>query len=159
MVRKEVVLEGPKDSAETQNNWFLDRVTNPLPAEYEAGMLTVQKIVKALIFSVFSTCLVQFSEWSFFFNLSNLCSHYSYKTGILYVWLYSPRLGLGCFFSFLILYTVCRTPWTGISPSQGRYLHTGQHKHRINAYTQTFVPGVGFETTISEFERGRYFMP
>jgi hypothetical protein len=27
-----------------------------------------------------------------------------------------------------------------ISPSQGRYLHTGHHKHRINAYThQTFV--------------------
>jgi hypothetical protein len=23
----------------------------------------------------------------------------------------------------------------GVSPSQGRYLHTGQHKHRINAYT------------------------
>jgi hypothetical protein len=26
-----------------------------------------------------------------------------------------------------------RIPWT-ISPSQGRYLHTGQHKHRINAH-------------------------
>jgi hypothetical protein len=24
-----------------------------------------------------------------------------------------------------------------ISPSQGRYLNTGQHKHRINAYTHT----------------------
>jgi hypothetical protein len=23
----------------------------------------------------------------------------------------------------------------GISQSQGRYLHTGQHKHRINAHT------------------------
>jgi hypothetical protein len=23
----------------------------------------------------------------------------------------------------------------GISPSQGRYLHVGQHRHRINAYT------------------------
>jgi hypothetical protein len=32
-------------------------------------------------------------------------------------------------FNFLILYTVGRTPWVGISPSQGRYLH----KHRINA--------------------------
>jgi hypothetical protein len=28
-----------------------------------------------------------------------------------------------------------------ISPSQGRYLNTGQHKHRINAYThQTSMP-------------------
>jgi hypothetical protein len=44
-------------------------------------------------------------------------------------------LDLGSFFSFLILYTVGTTPWTGIRPSQGRYLHTEQHKHRINAHT------------------------
>jgi hypothetical protein len=25
----------------------------------------------------------------------------------------------------------------GISPSQDRYLHTGQHKHRINAHRHT----------------------
>jgi hypothetical protein len=37
-------------------------------------------------------------------------------------------LGLGLSSSFLILYTVGRTPWTGISPSQGRYLHT-EHRH------------------------------
>jgi hypothetical protein len=30
-------------------------------------------------------------------------------------------------------YTVGRTPWTGDLPSQGRYLHTGQHRQRINA--------------------------
>jgi hypothetical protein len=40
-------------------------------------------------------------------------------------------LDLGSFFSFLILYIVGRTLWTGISPSRGRY--TGQHKHKINA--------------------------
>jgi hypothetical protein len=28
----------------------------------------------------------------------------------IYLWLYSPLLDLGCFFSFLILYTVSRTP-------------------------------------------------
>jgi hypothetical protein len=28
-----------------------------------------------------------------------------------------------------------RTPWTSDSPSQGRYLYKGQHKHRINTYT------------------------
>jgi hypothetical protein len=37
-------------------------------------------------------------------------------------------------FSLLILYSAGRTPWTGICPSQGRYLHTEQHKHRINAH-------------------------
>jgi hypothetical protein len=36
-----------------------------------------------------------------------------------------------------------------ISPSQGRYLNTGQHKHRINAYThQTSFPWAEFEPTI-----------
>jgi hypothetical protein len=40
---------------------------------------------------------------------------------------------LGRLFSFLILYTVGRIPWMGISPLQGRYLDTGQPKHRINA--------------------------
>jgi hypothetical protein len=37
-------------------------------------------------------------------------------------------------FSFLILYTVCRLLGRGISPSQGHYLHTEQHKHRIKAH-------------------------
>jgi hypothetical protein len=27
-----------------------------------------------------------------------------------------------------------------INPSQGRYLHTGQHKHRLNAHTNPSVP-------------------
>jgi hypothetical protein len=51
----------------------------------------------------------------------------------IYLWLYSPLLGLSRFFIFLIFYTVGRTPWTGISPSQGLYLFTEQHKHSINA--------------------------
>jgi hypothetical protein len=43
-------------------------------------------------------------------------------------------LDLGRFFSFLNLYIVGRTPWTGDRQSQGRCLHTEQHKHRINAH-------------------------
>jgi hypothetical protein len=50
------------------------------------------------------------------------------------LWLYMPLLGLGRFFGFLILYTVGRTPWTGISPLQSLYLRTKHHKHRINAH-------------------------
>jgi hypothetical protein len=43
-----------------------------------------------------------------------------------------------------------------ISPSQGRYLHTGKHKHRINAYThQTSMPWGGFEPTIPASERAK----
>jgi hypothetical protein len=38
------------------------------------------------------------------------------------------------FFSFLMLYTVGRTPWTGDQPiARPRYLHT-EHKQRINAH-------------------------
>jgi hypothetical protein len=39
----------------------------------------------------------------------------------------------------------------GISPSQGRYRHTGQHKQ--NKRRQTSMPEVGFEPTIQVFER------
>jgi hypothetical protein len=35
---------------------------------------------------------------------------------LLTLWLYSPLLGFGRFFSFLILNTVGRTPWTGDQP-------------------------------------------
>jgi hypothetical protein len=58
-------------------------------------------------------------------------------------------LGIGCLFK----------PFTqsvghlglGISPSQGLYLHTGQHK--LNKRKQTFMPRVGFEpTTAAAFE-------
>jgi hypothetical protein len=39
----------------------------------------------------------------------------------------------------------------GMSPSQGRYLHIVQHKQ--NKRTETSMPRVGFEPTISVFER------
>jgi fatty acid desaturase len=41
---------------------------------------------------------------------------YSILLLLLLFWLYSPLLGLGRFFSFLILYTVGMTPWTGDQP-------------------------------------------
>jgi hypothetical protein len=51
------------------------------------------------------------------------------------LWFYSPLLGFDLFFQFLDLsYTVSRILGRGISLSQGRYLHTGQSKHRINAH-------------------------
>jgi hypothetical protein len=43
-------------------------------------------------------------------------------------------LNLGRFFSVLIHTQSVRLLERGISPSQGRYLHKEQHKHRINAY-------------------------
>jgi hypothetical protein len=51
----------------------------------------------------------------------------------LYIWLYSP-LDLDRFFSFLIYTQSVGLLGRVISRSQGRYLHTGQHKHSINAH-------------------------
>jgi hypothetical protein len=49
-------------------------------------------------------------------------------------WLYSSLLNPGLFFSFVILFTQSVGLLGRVmSPSQGRYLHAGQHK--INAYT------------------------
>jgi hypothetical protein len=56
-------------------------------------------------------------------------------------------LDLGRFFSFLILYTVVRTPWTGDQPV-ARLLPTHRTKQTRNKRTQTSVPWVVFEPTI-----------
>jgi hypothetical protein len=53
-----------------------------------------------------------------------------------YIYIYGSTvllLDFGRYFNFLILCITGRTPCTGMSPSQGRYLHTEQHKHRIDA--------------------------
>jgi hypothetical protein len=51
-------------------------------------------------------------------------------------WLYSPLLGPGFFFTFVIIFTqTVGLLGRWISTSQGRYLRTGQYKHRINAST------------------------
>jgi hypothetical protein len=62
-----------------------------------------------------------------------------------------PFLVFLAFFSFIILYRASRTLGRGISPSQGRYLHAGQHKQ--NKRTQTLMSRVGFENKIPVFER------
>jgi hypothetical protein len=50
-------------------------------------------------------------------------------------WLYSPSLGLGRCFSFVIFFTqTVGLLGRGISPLEGLCLHTGQHKHRISPY-------------------------
>jgi hypothetical protein len=50
-------------------------------------------------------------------------------------WLYSPLLGSGLFFSFVISFSQpVGLLGRVISPSQGRYLHAGQHKHRIRTH-------------------------
>jgi hypothetical protein len=61
---------------------------------------------------------------------------------------------LGRFFSFLILYTVGRTPWTAVQPI-ARPLRTRRTTQTQNNSTQISMPQVGFEPTIPVFERAK----
>jgi hypothetical protein len=70
------------------------------------------------------------------------------------LWLYSSLSDLGRFFSFLIPYTVGRTPWTGDQPV-ARLLPTHRTTQKRNKRTQTSIPWVGFEHTIPAFERAK----
>jgi hypothetical protein len=62
-------------------------------------------------------------------------------------------LGLGRSSSFLILYSASRTPWTGISPSQGLYLHT--RKRKQNKRTQTSTLRVRSKPTTAALKRAK----
>jgi hypothetical protein len=66
----------------------------------------------------------------------------------------APLLGLDLFFSFLIFYTVGRTPWTGDRPVAGPLSAHGPAQMQ-NKFTQTSMPQVGFEPTIAVFERAK----
>jgi hypothetical protein len=58
------------------------------------------------------------------------------------------------FFQFLGPFTLSvGSLGRGISPSQGRYLHTVQHEQ--NKRKQISIPQVGFEPTIAVFERAK----
>jgi hypothetical protein len=66
-------------------------------------------------------------------------------------WLYSP-LDLGCFFRFLIVSTVARTPCTGEQPI-ARPLLTHRTTQTRNKRTQTSDFRVGFEPTNPRTQR------
>jgi hypothetical protein len=62
------------------------------------------------------------------------CLRYSF----IHQWLCSLLLVSDLFFIFVIFFAkTVGLLGRVISPSQSRYLHTGQHKHRINAHTDT----------------------
>jgi hypothetical protein len=89
--------------------------------------------------------------------LSTLCFQYSFAfTSLFFYWLYSPLGPWPLLFSFMIILQTLSVLGRVISSSQGLYLNTGQHKHRMNTYThQTSMPCVGFEPTIPASERAK----
>jgi hypothetical protein len=60
----------------------------------------------------------------------------------------------GCFFFILIISQTVGLLRRMISPSQDRYLNTGQHKQNKHTY-QTSMPRAGFEPTIPASERAK----
>jgi hypothetical protein len=70
------------------------------------------------------------------------------------LWLYIHLFDLGRFFSLLILYSVCRTPWIGDQPFT-RPLPTHRATQIQNKSTHTSMPWVGFEPTISVLEQAK----
>jgi hypothetical protein len=59
---------------------------------------------------------------------------------LIHQWHYSVLLGPGLFLSFIIFFTqTVGLLGQVISLSQGRYLYTGQHKHRTNTHTDNYA--------------------
>jgi hypothetical protein len=65
-----------------------------------------------------------------------------------------PFVGPWPVLSFLMLYTVGRTPWTGEQPV-ARPLPVQRTTKTQNKRTQTSMPRVGFERTTPVFERAK----
>jgi hypothetical protein len=93
-------------------------------------------------------------EYSPYFLTEQVCSSGNASDVHFFQWLFQPIQDPGLLFSSVIILQTVGLFGRVISPSQGRYLNTGQHKHRINAYThQTSMPWVGFEPTIPATKR------
>jgi hypothetical protein len=73
---------------------------------------------------------------------------------IIHQWLYSPLLITGSFLRFLMLYTVCRNPWAEDQPV-ARPVPTHRTAQTHNKRKQISMHRVGFEPTISAFERAK----
>jgi hypothetical protein len=73
-----------------------------------------------------------------------------------YLWLYSRFVGPWPLFSFLILYTVGRTSWTGDQPVS-RPLPTHRTTRTQNKRTKTLMPLVGLEPMTPVFKWAKTF--
>jgi hypothetical protein len=80
------------------------------------------------------------------------------KIHSVYLWFCALLLGLGRFFSFLVFYTVHRTPWKGDQPV-ARPIPAHRTAQTQNKRTHTSMSQVGFEPIIPVFERGKHFIP
>jgi hypothetical protein len=98
-------------------------------------------------------------SWLYKMNQSSFTSDILLSCVPLYFsfhWPYSPLGPWPLLLSFMIILQSVGLLGRVIRSSQGRYLNTGHHRHRINTYThQTSVPCVGFEPMIPASERAK----
>jgi hypothetical protein len=95
------------------------------------GLLQLlQSGISQVIFA--TSCCVAYVGYHWFLYYPSI--HPSIYISIIYLWLYSPLLDFARFFNFLIYTKSVGLLGRGISPSQSLYLHTGQHRHRINVH-------------------------
>jgi hypothetical protein len=102
------------------------------------------------ICSSHSTFLPRFIMFYLQFLLTYLSIH-SFIHPSTHLWLF---VGPWPLFSFLIFTQSVGPLGRGISPSQGRYLHTQDSKTQ-NECTQTTMPRVGFEPSVPVFGRAK----
>jgi hypothetical protein len=101
------------------------------------------------------------SEWSMLGQLhvstqrlESVGHFHQWPISVSSLWLYSPLLDLGRSFSFSLVCTVSRTPWTG-DQSVTRPLTTHTRTQTQNKRTQTSISRVRFERTIPVIERAK----
>jgi hypothetical protein len=79
-----------------------------------------------------------------FLNTCTYATHTHTHTHNISIYCSTAHGNLGRFFSFLIYTESVGLLGRGISPSQGRYAHTEQHKHRINTINTDIQALSGF---------------
>jgi hypothetical protein len=91
-------------------------------------------------------------------KLEKSCQKRSLSSVFFFSLTLQPPWALASAFNFMIILQTVGLLVRVISSSQGLYLNTGQHKHRINTYThQTSMPCVGFEPMITASELAKTF--
>jgi hypothetical protein len=102
---------------------------------FKAGIRMLKRRWRQCLMSVHKICMYVRTYVGDMQTYMNVCISI-YVCISIHQWLYSPLLGSGLSFNSVIIFTqtVGLLGWV-TSPSQRPYLHKGQHRHRINAYT------------------------
>jgi hypothetical protein len=120
-------------------NWILGEILVSVSPHVEVKIIHMQNIVilwmcKSLDLNLIPengptnihNCILLTADFNVYYNFYFI---HSFIHSFIHHWFYNPLLGPGLFFSFVIIFAqTVGLLGRVISPSQGRYLYTGQHK-------------------------------